>query len=277
MILPETAGQKLLVDHGRVVGVRTGDKGRGKDGRAARELRAGRRRHRADHRPRRGNRGPPDHRGDRPFRPRRAEPADLGARRQGGLEGPEAAAADRPHDGLAAAQAGALRRVRRLVDLPDGRGARLDRLRRRARVRGRRALRARPAPGVQDAPARPQDPRRAASASPGARRRSPRAACTRCRRSSTRPGLLLVGEGAGLVNVPRLKGVHYAIESGRLAAEAAFAALQRGEVAGRRGALDALRRRAPRELRLEGARPRSGTCGRPSTRASSWAARSRAR
>jgi electron-transferring-flavoprotein dehydrogenase len=52
------------------------------------------------------------------------------------------------------------------------------------------------------------------------------------------PGLLLVGEAAGLVNVPRLKGVHYAIESGRLAAEAAFAALQRGEVASRPGALD---------------------------------------
>ena len=52
------------------------------------------------------------------------------------------------------------------------------------------------------------------------------------------PGLLLVGEGAGLVNVPRLKGVHYAIESGRLAAEVAFAALEPGEVAGRRGALD---------------------------------------
>ncbi len=52
------------------------------------------------------------------------------------------------------------------------------------------------------------------------------------------PGLLLVGESAGLVNVPRLKGVHYAIESGRLAAETAFAALQRGEVAGRSGALD---------------------------------------
>ena len=53
------------------------------------------------------------------------------------------------------------------------------------------------------------------------------------------PGLVLVGEGAGLVNVPRLKGVHYAIESGRLAAEAVFAAVQHGEVAGRRGALDA--------------------------------------
>ena len=52
------------------------------------------------------------------------------------------------------------------------------------------------------------------------------------------PGLLLVGEGAGLVNVPRLKGVHYAIESGRLAAEAAFRVLQRGEVPSRVGALD---------------------------------------
>ena len=43
------------------------------------------------------------------------------------------------------------------------------------------------------------------------------------------PGLLLCGDGAGMVNIPRLKGVHYAIESGRLAAEAAFRALQRGE------------------------------------------------
>jgi electron-transferring-flavoprotein dehydrogenase len=43
------------------------------------------------------------------------------------------------------------------------------------------------------------------------------------------PGLLLCGDGAGMVNIPRLKGVHYAIESGRLAAEAAFHALQRGE------------------------------------------------
>ena len=32
--------------------------------------------------------------------------------------------------------------------------------------------------------------------------------------------------GAGLVNVPALKGVHYAVESGRLAAEAAFAAVK---------------------------------------------------
>jgi Dehydrogenases (flavoproteins) len=32
MILPETAAQKLLVSHGRVVGVRTGDKGRNREG-----------------------------------------------------------------------------------------------------------------------------------------------------------------------------------------------------------------------------------------------------
>jgi electron-transferring-flavoprotein dehydrogenase len=36
------------------------------------------------------------------------------------------------------------------------------------------------------------------------------------------PGLLLAGDGVGLVNVPALKGIHYAVESGRLAAEAAW-------------------------------------------------------
>ena len=52
------------------------------------------------------------------------------------------------------------------------------------------------------------------------------------------PGLLIAGEGAGLVNVPRLKGIHYAIDSGRLAAEAAFRTMERGEVTTRVGALD---------------------------------------
>ena len=53
------------------------------------------------------------------------------------------------------------------------------------------------------------------------------------------PGLLLAGESAGLVDLARLKGVHYAIESGRLAAEAAYRSLQRGESPGRIGAFDA--------------------------------------
>jgi len=39
------------------------------------------------------------------------------------------------------------------------------------------------------------------------------------------------------VNVPALKGIHYAIESGSLAAEAAFAALQRGQTPATPGAL----------------------------------------
>jgi len=42
------------------------------------------------------------------------------------------------------------------------------------------------------------------------------------------PGLLVGGDAAGMVNIPTLKGVHYAVESGRLAAEAAFEALAAG-------------------------------------------------
>jgi electron-transferring-flavoprotein dehydrogenase len=42
------------------------------------------------------------------------------------------------------------------------------------------------------------------------------------------PGLLMCGDGVGLVNVPALKGIHYAVESGRLAAEAAWRSLARG-------------------------------------------------
>ena len=53
-----------------------------------------------------------------------------------------------------------------------------------------------------------------------------------------RAGAAARGEGAGLVNVPTLKGIHYAIESGIMAAEAAFRALQRGESPSRVGALD---------------------------------------
>jgi electron-transferring-flavoprotein dehydrogenase len=51
------------------------------------------------------------------------------------------------------------------------------------------------------------------------------------------PGLLLCGDGAGLVNVPALKGIHYAVESGSLAAEAAASALARGRTPTTHGAL----------------------------------------
>jgi len=40
------------------------------------------------------------------------------------------------------------------------------------------------------------------------------------------PGLVIAGDGGGMVNVPELKGIHYAIQSGMLAAEAIVAALK---------------------------------------------------
>ncbi|HEY7961775.1 MAG TPA: electron-transfer flavoprotein:ubiquinone oxidoreductase [Solirubrobacteraceae bacterium] len=43
------------------------------------------------------------------------------------------------------------------------------------------------------------------------------------------PGALLVGDAAGIMNLASLKGVHYAIKSGMLAAESIYAALKRGE------------------------------------------------
>jgi electron-transferring-flavoprotein dehydrogenase len=43
------------------------------------------------------------------------------------------------------------------------------------------------------------------------------------------PGALLVGDAAGIMNLASLKGVHYAIKSGMLAAESIYAALKRGD------------------------------------------------
>jgi electron-transferring-flavoprotein dehydrogenase len=60
-------------------------------------------------------------------------------------------------------------------------------------------------------------------------------------RSFHAPGLLLCGDGPGFVNVPSLKGVHYAVESGRLAAEAAWTSLasETGELSSYDGTLRA--------------------------------------
>src|SRR3954464_11938659 len=44
----------------------------------------------------------------------------------------------------------------------------------------------------------------------------------------TAPGMVLCGDGGGMVNVPILKGIHYAIHSGILAADAIFDALRAG-------------------------------------------------
>ncbi len=42
-------------------------------------------------------------------------------------------------------------------------------------------------------------------------------------------GLLMAGDAVGFVDVPSLKGIHYAMQSGMYAARAAFAALKRGD------------------------------------------------
>jgi electron-transferring-flavoprotein dehydrogenase len=52
------------------------------------------------------------------------------------------------------------------------------------------------------------------------------------------PGGMIVGDSAGFVNVPALKGVHYAMKSGLLAAEAAFGAVSPGETPWAPGALE---------------------------------------
>ncbi len=76
------------------------------------------------------------------------------------------------------------------------------------------------------------------------------------------PGLLLCGDGVGLVNVPALKGIHYAVESGRLAAEAAWRTLARG--ASMRDRARVVRRVAAQVVHLE--RPPRGAEHAPGVR-----------
>jgi electron-transferring-flavoprotein dehydrogenase len=52
------------------------------------------------------------------------------------------------------------------------------------------------------------------------------------------PGAVVTGDAAGFVNVPKLKGIHYAMRSGMLAAEAIYAQLKAGADLASAGALD---------------------------------------
>jgi electron-transferring-flavoprotein dehydrogenase len=55
--------------------------------------------------------------------------------------------------------------------------------------------------------------------------------------SVSMPGAVIAGDAAGFVNVPRLKGVHYAIRSGMLAADTIYHALRDGSDLSAPGAL----------------------------------------
>ena len=87
-ILTETVADKLLVEDRIVRGIRSGDRGRGKDGEPLGQLRARLRRGREDDGARRGHARAPDPGGARLLRPPRLAPDALGARREGGLGGP---------------------------------------------------------------------------------------------------------------------------------------------------------------------------------------------
>jgi electron-transferring-flavoprotein dehydrogenase len=55
--------------------------------------------------------------------------------------------------------------------------------------------------------------------------------------SLSMPGAVLTGDSAGFVNVPKLKGIHYAMRSGMLAAEAIYEQLKAGQDLSAPGAL----------------------------------------
>ena len=98
-ILTETAATQLIVEDGRVVGVRSGDKGRGKDGEPLGNFEPG-----TDIKAQatvlaEGCWGHLTGAAIQRVRPRRGpRAAGVGARRQGGLEGPQAARPRDPHD-----------------------------------------------------------------------------------------------------------------------------------------------------------------------------------
>ena len=165
-VLTETSATQLLVEDGEVHGVRTGDKGRGKDGEPLGNFEPG-----TDVVAKatvlaEGCWGHLTGAAIREFdlaEGREPQVWELGVK--------EVWKVPKPLDRvihtlgrLAAEDLGQVRPDRRLVDLPDEgredrRRPRLDRLRHRPRLRRRHDERARPAPAVQDAPARQGHPR----------------------------------------------------------------------------------------------------------------------
>ncbi len=187
-ILSETSATKLLVEDRIVVGVRTGDKGRGRDGEPLPNFEPG---------------------SDVMAKATVLAEGTLGHLSMAAMdyfdlagedqqrwelgvkevwEVPQAARPRDPHDGLAAAQVTALQRVRRQLHLPDGRGQGLHRLRGRARLHRRHLLGATTRSSSSRRTRSCRTSWRAASASPGVRRRSPPVATSRCRSTSRCPG-----------------------------------------------------------------------------------------
>ncbi len=157
-VLPETAATKLLVHEGRVVGVRTGDRGRGRHGEQLPTFEAGSDVVSSLTVLAEGTQGLLTSAAIERFGLHGENPQiwALGVKEVWRVPKPLERIVHTM--ALAAADAGRIRRVRRLVHLPDGRGPRVHRLRRRPRGARRRVLGARRAPGAEDAPPRLEDP-----------------------------------------------------------------------------------------------------------------------
>ena len=184
MVLPETDAQRLLVTDGAVRGIRTGDKGRGRQGEAAADVRARRRADRAGDGAGRRRAGHALGRGRRAFRARARESPDLRARGQGGVARAAALcsasctpSAGRSRHVRAIASSAARSRIRwaPTCSASDSSSASTTRTPRSRCTTCCRTPRRTRSSGACS---------RAGSASPGAPRPSPRAASGRCRRAS---------------------------------------------------------------------------------------------
>ena len=159
-VLPETSAEKLLVSHGRVTGVRTGDRGRARDGQPLARFEPG-----SDIAAQvtvlaEGTQGYLTAAAIDQFglRGRNPQVWALGVKEVWRVTKPLRKVIHTMGWPLRARQA--LPRVRRLVHLPDGRGHGHARHGRRARLPRRVAIRARPLAGAEDPQARAEDPRR---------------------------------------------------------------------------------------------------------------------
>ena len=271
-ILTETVADKLLVEDRIVRGIRSGDRGRGKDGEPLGNFEPG---------------------SDVVAKTTVLAEGTLGHLTQGALDYfdlhgalpvrwelgvKEVWKVEKPLDRVIHTMGWPLRkrreveRVRRQLHLPDGRGQALHRDGDRPRLH---RLDASPATTCCRSSRRTRSSRRcsrAASASRGAPRRSRRAATSRCRAASRVPGMAIAGDAANMVNVPTLKGVHYAMHAGMYAAEAIFEALKNDSVN-----LDAYDEKVRKSTDRRRTCSTRATCARRSRRASSSAARSPAR
>ena len=224
------AGQSVLFEGARVVGIRTGDRGLGKHGTPRGAVEPG-----ADIRAKvtifaDGVRG---HLTKQLLRDAAARRRPAGAVRDR-LEGavgragrPAGPGHGDPHARLSAAPGG----VRRQLDLRAAGGPAVARLRRRPRLRRPAVRSARRVAALQAASRSSPSCCTAGSWCASAPRRCPRAGW------NTQPtlfadGALIAGDAANFVNSMRLKGIHLAMRSGMLAAETAFDAAPRRRYVG---------------------------------------------